>query len=240
MIADVFSAFDYGGQFRFNFFIGWISAPVLYIIILGVDNTVGVTRLTILINYASEVTEYKNKDTTRVFQGHRIFIVAVFVYVIGGGFWSIFPYNFNVIRHIRHDLCISVPIWLVVILISISGDRKSYFTIIVAEGIPWWAALLISILEFISFIRRPITLGLRFALNIICGKVILCIGCRFLVKWFLIGGLSRALCSALILALLATWESLVVIIQGFIFYRLYVNYIHELFAGRLKRYGRNK
>jgi len=78
-------------------------------------------------------------------------------------------------------------------------------------------------------LRRFITLGARLTINMIAGKLLLCVGSAFFGAIILNGIVFRVggFCFLSLLLALTSWEIVVGIIQAYIFTFLRVTYIDE-------------
>lgn len=78
-------------------------------------------------------------------------------------------------------------------------------------------------------LSRFITLGARLTINMIAGKLLLCVGRAFFGAIILNGMVFRVggLCFLLLLMALTGWEMIVGIIQAYIFTFLSVTYVDE-------------
>ena len=100
----------------------------------------------------------------------------------------------------------------------------------VPGGLAWYQAAPVAIFEIISNIRRLVTLGARLTINMIAGKLLLCVGSAFFGSMILtgiifsVGGLSFTL----LLLALTGWECIVGVIQAYIFTFLNVTYVDEI------------
>lgn len=99
----------------------------------------------------------------------------------------------------------------------------------VPSGLSWYQAAPVGVFEIVRNLRRFITLGARLTINIIAGKLLLCVGRAFFGSMVLNGIILRVggICFVMLLLALTGWEIIVGIIQAYIFTFLSVTYIDE-------------
>lgn len=83
--------------------------------------------------------------------------------------------------------------------------------------------------ELVRVLRRSLTLGARLTMNMVAGKLILCIGARFLGSAIVRGRLLSfaGLTFIVRMLVLASWEMVVGVIQRFILVFLTIQYLGE-------------
>lgn len=99
----------------------------------------------------------------------------------------------------------------------------------VPRGLSWYQAAPVGVFEIVRNLSRFITLGARLTINIIAGKLLLCVGRAFFGSIVLNGIILRVggLCFVMLLLALTGWEIIVGIIQAYIFTFLSVTYVDE-------------
>lgn len=147
-------------------------------------------------------------------------IATLFCYIAFLDFFGVFL--FSPTSHISITIPMGIIIMIVCLAISLKLNGFRFFGIFVPSGVPLIMAPLMFIIEFASYLSRPISLGLRLAANIIAGHVMLAV----------IGGfaLSMGIFSfvpILIVVLMAMLECAVGILQAYIFSILSATYIGE-------------
>jgi len=84
--------------------------------------------------------------------------------------------------------------------------------------------------ELVSVFSRLLTLGARLTMNAIAGKLLVCIGRRFLRIMLVSGQILRlrGVLLTLRMLVLVRWEVVVIFIQSYIFLSLVIRYIREI------------
>lgn len=166
---------------------------------------------------------------SRMFYGFGFFCVSLFVYLRFVGVFSIFPYIFCLTAHFSHNFCISIVLWFTTLFINIIVRVKGFRSHFVPRGLSWYQAAPVGVFEMVRNLSRFITLGARLTINIIAGKLLLCVGSAFFGAIMLNGIIFRVggLCFLVLLIALTGWEIIVGIIQAYIFTFLSVTYVDE-------------
>jgi F-type H+-transporting ATPase subunit a len=117
-----------------------------------------------------------------------------------------------------------------VILVGLIKHGLGFFKLFVPSGLPLPMYILITPIEIISFLARPITLSVRLFANMLAGHVMLKIFGAFVVA---LGGLAGAAKIAAILPLGAAFaitglEFLVAFLQAYVFAILTVIYLNDV------------
>jgi F-type H+-transporting ATPase subunit a len=125
---------------------------------------------------------------------------------------------------------------LLVLVIGFARNGLGFFKLFVPSGVPWVLLPVIVLIEFVSFLLRPITLALRLFGNMLGGHVALTVFAGFVVA---LGGLAAsgglgllgipgaALSLTMVVALTAL-ECLVAFLQAFVFAVLTCIYLNDV------------
>lgn len=230
MLADAFSMFDYGGSMGLTGLIRWCSCIVVfYLFFSGSDLWVSDRNLVYTIKLISEGFGLHILGKRRIIFGFSLFCVRLFVYLAFVGVYSIFPYIFCMTAHFSHNFCISIILWFSTLILNLFIRVSGFIIHFVPRGLVWYQAAPVALFEIIRNLRRFITLGARLTMNIIAGKLLLCVGRAFFGAMLLNGMVFSlgGVCFLSLLLALTSWEMVVGIIQAYIFTFLSVTYIDE-------------
>lgn len=111
--------------------------------------------------------------------GFALFCVGLFVYLSFLGIYSIFPYMFCLTAHFSHNFSISIVLWFTTLILNLIISVKGFTSHFVPRGLSWYQAAPVGVFEIIRNLRRFVTLGARLTINIIAGKLLLCVGRAF-------------------------------------------------------------
>ena len=87
--------------------------------------------------------------------------VLLFSFVLVANMLGMFPYFFTVTSHVIVTAALAVFIILLVIIVGLMRHGLGWFRLFVPHGVPILILPFISAIEIISFLSRPISLGLR-------------------------------------------------------------------------------
>lgn len=230
MIADAFSIFDYGGGGGLVGLVSWCSCFFIFCLVFsGLDFWVLDRSLVSVIKVISEGFGRQILGKSRIIFGFSLFCVGLFVYLAFVGVFSIFPYMFCITAHFSHNFCISMVLWFATLILNLLIRIKGFIIHFVPRGLSWYQAAPVALFEIIRNLSRFITLGARLTINIIAGKLLLCVGRAFFGAIILNGIVLRigGFCFLALLLALTRWEIVVGIIQAYIFTFLSVTYVDE-------------
>nr|YP_009431932.1 ATP synthase F0 subunit 6 [Donax semistriatus]ATA66381.1 ATP synthase F0 subunit 6 [Donax semistriatus] len=230
MLADAFSMFDYGGTFNLISIVSWVCTFFsMLFVLLNMDRWVSGNYLVLIFSNLSAFFSKQVLNSSRMVFGFGFFCVSLFIYLSFVGMYSIFPYTFCLTAHFSHNFCISMVMWFSTIILNFTISMNNFLSHFTPGGLPWYGAAPVAVFEMISNLSRLITLGARLTMNMIAGKLLLCVGSAFFGAMglnnmlFGLGGI----CFLLLLLALTAWEMIVGIIQAYIFTFLSVTYVDE-------------
>ena len=142
---------------------------------------------------------------------------------------GMFPYFFTVTSHVIVTAALALFVVGLVVVVGIYKHGLGWFKLFVPHGVPLIILPIISIIEVISFLSRPISLGLRLFGNILAGHIVLKVFAGFVVSMIAAGGIiavSSVLSLGMAVALTAL-EFLVAFLQAFVFAILTCVYLND-------------
>nr|YP_006576418.1 ATP synthase F0 subunit 6 [Semele scabra]AEV94312.1 ATPase subunit 6 [Semele scabra] len=231
MMADAFSMFDYGGGMGVVGLVSWLGTwACLAHMLVNIDQWIIGGRFASLVEGVAVLFSKQILGASRVVYGFGLLCTSLFVYLSFVGVYSIFPYMFCLTAHFSHNFSISVVLWVSTLLFNLSISVKGFSSHFVPEGLVWYQAVPVGVFEMISNLSRLVTLGARLTMNMIAGKLLLCVGSAFFGVMVVSGaGISvGGLCFFLLLLALTGWEMIVGVIQAYIFTFLSVTYVDEV------------
>lgn len=103
------------------------------------------------------------------------FIYVLFVFILVNNLVGMVPYSFASTSHFVLTFWISFTVVLGATILGFSRHGLQFFSLFVPSGCPLGLIPLLVIIEFISYLSRNISLGLRLAANILSGHMLLSI-----------------------------------------------------------------
>jgi len=110
-----------------------------------------------------------------MFKGQMFFplIFALFVYILVNNLVGMIPYSFATTSHLILTFSISFALVIGATILGFQLHTFKFFSLFVPSGCPLALLPLLVLIEFISYLSRPISLGLRLAANILSGHMLL-------------------------------------------------------------------
>ncbi len=156
-------------------------------------------------------------------------VFSLFSFVLIANMLGMFPYFFTVTSHVIVTTSLALFVVGLVVVVGIYKHGLGWFKLFVPHGVPIAILPIISVIEIISFLSRPISLGLRLFGNILAGHIVLKVFAGFVVSMIAAGGIiavSSVLSLGMAVALTAL-EFLVAFLQAFVFAILTCVYLND-------------
>ena len=107
------------------------------------------------------------------------FIFSLFMFILVNNLIGMIPYSFASTSHFILTFALSFTIVLGATILGFKEHGIKFFSLLVPAGCPLGLLPLLVLIEFISYLTRNISLGLRLAANIFSGHMLLNI-----LSWF--------------------------------------------------------
>src|ERR1700716_3510862 len=101
------------------------------------------------------------------------FIYTLFIFILINNLIGMIPYSFASTSHFILTFAISFTIVLGATILGFQKHGLVFFSLLVPAGCPLGLLPLLVLIEFISYLARNISLGLRLAANILSGHMLL-------------------------------------------------------------------
>src|SRR5208282_3178322 len=101
------------------------------------------------------------------------FIYTLFVFILINNLIGMIPYSFASTSHFTLTFAISFTVVLGATILGFQKHGLEFFSLLVPSGCPLGLLPLLVLIEFISYLARNISLGLRLAANILSGHMLL-------------------------------------------------------------------
>ena len=157
-----------------------------------------------------------------------VFNVFYFIYFINIG--GLIGYNLQLTSHIFVTFTISISLFIGVIIIGIYNLERKFLNQFIPKDAPKLLFPLLVVIETISYVIRPFTLGIRLFANMFSGHVLLFVIISFVIviiekkmiifKIFLIFPI-------LLLFFIMTLELLIMFLQAYVFIILFCVYLND-------------
>ena len=101
------------------------------------------------------------------------FIYALFVFILINNLIGMVPYSFASTSHFILTFSLSFTVVLGATILGLNRHGFKFFSLFVPAGCPLGLLPLLVLIEFISYLARNVSLGLRLAANILSGHMLL-------------------------------------------------------------------
>jgi len=160
-------------------------------------------------------------------EGNKFFplIFSLFIFILLCNVIGMTPYSFTVTSHLIVTFALSMIAFFTITIFSISRNGfKGFFHMFLPSGVPLIMAPMIFLIEFFSYLIRPITLSVRLFANIVAGHVLLKVVAGFIISL----GLSFGFAPMLFAVLMTGFELFVAALQSYIFAVLVCSYLGDV------------
>ncbi len=151
------------------------------------------------------------------------FIFSLFIFILFCNMVGMLPYSFTVTSHIIVTLTFAIFIFIAVSILGFAIHGFKYLKIFVPSGVPVILLPMITIIEIISYLSRPLSLSVRLFANMMAGHTMLKVFGGFVISLGLIGGWLPLGFSVALTGL----EILIAFLQAYVFAILTCIYLND-------------
>jgi F-type H+-transporting ATPase subunit a len=157
------------------------------------------------------------------------FISVLFSFILFSNLIGLIPYSFTVTSHLIVTFTLSVAIFIGINIICIKRHKLHMLSLFIPANTSFGLALLLVPIEFVSYIFKPISLGVRLFANLMAGHTLLKVIVGFAWSMLLLEDLLSVahILPLLILVILMGLELGVAIIQAYVFTILTCIYLND-------------
>lgn len=123
--------------------------------------------------YATIHSIVTNQINSKKGQLYFPFIYTLFIFILVNNLIGMVPYSFASTSHFVLTFSLSFTIVLGATILGFQKHNLKFFSLLVPAGCPLALLPLLVLIEFISYLARNISLGLRLAANILSGHMLL-------------------------------------------------------------------
>jgi len=164
-------------------------------------------------------------------QGMKFFplVFSLFVFVLVANFIGLFPYFYTVTSQIMITFALAMLVILTVILCGFYKHGFRFLRLFVPSGVPVVILPLVTVIEVISFLSRPISLSVRLFANMLAGHITLKVFAGFIVSMVALGpiGVGGSVLPLLMTIAITALEFLVAFLQAYVFTVLTCMYLND-------------
>ena len=101
------------------------------------------------------------------------FIYVLFIFILVNNLIGLVPYSFTATAHFILTFSVSFTVVLGSTILGLNKHGLKFFSLFVPSGCPLGLLPLLVLIEFISYLARNVSLGLRLSANILSGHMLL-------------------------------------------------------------------
>jgi F-type H+-transporting ATPase subunit a len=172
-----------------------------------------------------------NLRSTAGTEGLKFFplVFSLFMFILVVNVVGIIPYMFTVTSHIIITVALALLVFFTVIIYGFWKNGLRFLKLFVPSGIPIYILPLVTFIEVMSFLSRPVSHSVRLFANMLAGHITLKVFGGFvtmLAAFGVLGWLGALLPLGLTIALTAL-ELLVAFLQAYVFAILTCIYLND-------------
>lgn len=164
-------------------------------------------------------------------EGEKYFpyISMIFIFILFSNLIGLVPYSFTVTSHFIVTFTLSFSIFIGVNIIGFQRHNVNMLSLIIPANSGFVLALILVPIEFISYIAKPISLGVRLFINMMAGHTLLKVIVGFAWSMLLLEDLLAIVhvIPLLLLVILMGLELGVALIQAYVFTILTCIYLND-------------
>ena len=159
-------------------------------------------------------------------QKYFTFIFTLFLFILVVNFLGLIPLSFAPTSQIIVTFGMGAFVFLgITVIAMVKQGPVGFFKHFIPAGLPLWIAPLMLVIELISYLSRPFSLGIRLAANIAAGHTLMHVIATFVAPLMLFGVLPITF-----LVFMVGLEFFVSILQAYVFTMLACMYLGEALA----------
>lgn len=162
--------------------------------------------------------------------GRKFFplVLSLFLFVLFSNVIGLIPGTYTVTSQIIVTFALAMVVILTVVVYGLMKHGTHFFGLFVPSGVPKPLLILLTPIELISFLSRPISLSMRLFANMLAGHIALKVFAGFLLMLAAAGGwFALAPLPLFMIVALTALEFLVAGLQAFVFAVLTCIYLND-------------
>ena len=164
-------------------------------------------------------------------EGMKFFplVFSIFMFVLAANVIGVIPFTFSVTSHLIVTVALALIVFLTVLLYGLYKNGFKFFKLFVPSGVPIYILPLITAIEVISFLSRPVSHSVRLFANMLAGHITLKVFASFVTMLGALGatGILGATLPLAMTTALSALELLVAFLQAYVFAILTCIYLND-------------
>ena len=157
------------------------------------------------------------------------FMSVLFMFILSNNLIGMVPYSFTTTSHITLTFFLSFSIFVALNVIGFQRHGVHLFSLFLPANTGFFLAILLVPIELISYLAKPVSLGVRLFINLMAGHSLLKVIVGFSWNMLLVENLKGIVFvfPLIILVLLMGLELAVAVIQAYVFITLTCIYLND-------------
>jgi F-type H+-transporting ATPase subunit a len=156
------------------------------------------------------------------------FVFTLFIFIFVANMLGMIPGAFTVTSHIVVTAALAALVFLTVLVVGFAKNGLHFLKLFVPSGVPIYVLPLVTLIEIISFLSRPISHSVRLFANMLAGHITLKVFGGFVVMLLGAGSFAALAPLPLLMAIAITaLEVLVAFLQAYVFTMLTCMYLND-------------
>jgi F-type H+-transporting ATPase subunit a len=164
-------------------------------------------------------------------EGMKFFplVFTLFMFILTVNMIGLIPYAFTVTSHIIITVALALLVFFTVIIYGFWKNGLRFFKLFVPSGVPIYILPLVTFIEVLSFLSRPVSHSVRLFANMLAGHITLKVFGGFVVMLGSLGvlGIFGAILPLGLTIALTALELLVAFLQAYVFAILTCIYLND-------------
>nr|YP_008802626.1 ATP synthase F0 subunit 6 [Anodonta anatina]AGS17951.1 ATP synthase F0 subunit 6 [Anodonta anatina] len=218
MLMDIFSSLDAGTSTNFSVSgLVWLTGFMgLSIALIGVWVSVSGTNV-MFFSLVDVVLDLVKSCSGKFFGGFALGQVSLFMMIFLMNISGMIPNVFSPTSHLSLTLVLAMMVWFCLVFSGWVYSWKESAGHLVPAGSPMGLIPLLVLIESVSILIRPITLGVRLAANITMGHLMLHVIGEYVVGFFYDFSFIGSMLGSLIMWGYVVFEFAVSFLQAYVF-----------------------
>jgi F-type H+-transporting ATPase subunit a len=215
-----------------------LAAVVLWgFMLLGMKRQMVPTRGQMLVEtFVSFIDSMLAQNIGKEGRKYLPYIFSLFMFILFANLLGLLPFGlvgvhpFTFTSHFSVTGVLAIMSFSIVLIVGFWKHGLKFFSLFVPHGTPVWLLPVIPLIEFVSFMVRPFSLGLRLFVAMIAGHILLKVLAGFVINSGnagIIPGLGVGIPSFALMVGVSALEILVAGIQAYVFALLTSLYIND-------------
>lgn len=168
------------------------------------------------------VLDTVNSNTMGKGEKYLPFIFSIFVFILTLNLFGAMPYGFAVTSHISVTFALAMIVFVSVTILAFIIHGFKFFSFFLPKGSPLFLAPLMILIEFFTYMTRPVSLCVRLAANMMVGHIVIFVIATFIAAMGIWGFLPMSF-----IVVLSGFELFVAVLQAYIFTILSCVYLND-------------